>query len=61
MVLPPNMRGEQVVEGSNGSAPGNILARVKPLGMLVELRVYDVDKRLVAGEQAVATTEEVSF
>jgi hypothetical protein len=61
VVLPPDMRGEQVVERGNRSAPRDVPCRVDPLRVLVEHRVDDVDERLVAAEQAVPAAEQVAL
>ncbi|WP_460205055.1 hypothetical protein [Scytonema sp. NUACC21] len=36
MVLTPNVGGQEVVQRSNWSAPGNVMTSIEPLGMLVE-------------------------
>ena len=62
VILPPHVRRQQVVEGSNGRAPRNRFGRhLEPLGMLVEHRIHNVDKRLVGSEEAVPTGEEIAF
>ena len=61
VVLPPDVRGEQVVERGDGLAPGQLVAGLEPLGVLVEHRVDDVDESLVAGEEAVTAGEQVAF
>ena len=60
VVLPPDVRGQQVVEGGNGPPPGNVCrGGFELLGVLVEHRVDDVDKGLVGGEEAVASGEQI--
>ena len=61
VVLAPHVRGEQVVQRRDRPAPGQPLAGLEPLGVLVEHRVDDVDERLVAGEQAVPAGEQVAL
>src|SRR5206468_2134603 len=58
VVLPPNMGGEEVVEGRDGTPPRDLPGRLEPLRVLVEHGVDDVDERLVAREKAVAAREE---
>jgi len=55
------MRGEQVVEGGDRSAPGNMVATLKPLSVLIKHRVNNVDKRLIAGEEAMTSCEQIAF
>ena len=61
VVLPPHVRGEQVVQGGDGPAPGNVARDLEPLGVLVEHRVHDVDEGFVAGEEAVPAREQIAF
>ena len=53
VVLPPDVRAEEVVERGDRPPPGDVVAHLQPLGVLVEHRVDDVDERLVAREEAV--------
>ena len=55
VVLPPDVRGEQVVERRQGPPPGDAARRLQPLGVLVEHGVDDVDEGLVAVEEAMPT------
>jgi len=61
VVLPPDVRGEQVVEGGDRSAPANVTATLKPLGVLIEHRVNNVDKCLIAGKEAMTPCEQIAF
>ena len=61
VVLPPHVRGEQVVERGDRAPPGQLPGDLQPLGVLVEHRVDDVDERLVAGEEAVPAGQQVSL
>src|ERR1035437_5168048 len=53
VVLPPYVRGEQIVERSDGLAPGNLVGGFEPFGELIEHGIDDVDEGFVAGEDAV--------
>src|ERR1017187_5012217 len=44
VVLPPHVGGEQVVQGGNRPAPGNVTGDLEPLGVLVEHRVHNMDE-----------------
>src|SRR5690349_24804325 len=61
VVLPPDMRRQQVVQGSDGPAPRNIASDLQPLGMLVEHRIDDMNERFVTRKQAMTPGEQVSF
>src|SRR5215831_15137831 len=61
MVLPPDMRTEQVVERGDWAAPGDVVGHLQPFGVLVEHRVDDVDEGLVAAEEAVPASQQVTF
>ena len=61
MVLAPDVRGQQVVQGRNGPPPGNVPRDFQPFGVLVEHRIDNVDERLVTGEKSVAAGEQVTF
>src|SRR5690349_9304434 len=59
VVLPPHVRGQQVVERRDRLAPGQVPGHLEPFGVLVDHRVDDVYERLVAGEQAVPAGQQV--
>ena len=61
VVLPPDVRGKQVVERRDGAPPGNLVGDLEPLRVLIDHRVDDVDEGLVAAEQAVSSGEQVAL
>ena len=61
VVLAPDVAREQVVERRDRPPPGDAVADLQPLGVLVEHRVDDVDERLVAVEQAVPAGQQVAL
>jgi len=61
VVLAPDVGSEQVVEGGHRPAPGDLLAYVQPLSVLVEHRRDDVDEGLVAGEKGVPPGQQVAL
>jgi hypothetical protein len=61
VVLPPHVRGEQVVERWDGPPPGQVPGDLEPLRVLVEHRVDEVDEGFVAGEQAMPAGEQVAL
>ena len=61
VVLTPDERGQQVVQRGDRPPPGNVPRHLQPLGVLVEHRVDDVDKGLVAREEAVPPSEQIAL
>ena len=61
VVLPPDGRGDQQVQRGDIGAPGQLVAFLQPLGVLVEHRVDDVDEGLVGREEAVPAGQQVAF
>src|SRR5512140_1423596 len=53
VILPPDVGRQEIIERGDGSTPWYCVSRLPPLLMLIEHRVDDVDKRLVAGKQPV--------
>ena len=61
VILPPDVRAEEVVERSDRSSPRDVVAGLEPLGVLIEHRVDDVDERLVAREESVPARQAGSL
>ena len=61
MGLLPDVGGEQIIERGDFSPPRQFGGDLQPLGVLVEHRIDDVDKGLIAVEQPVSTGEQISF
>ena len=61
VVLPPDVRGEQVVQRGDRLAPRDMPSRLQPLRVLIEHRVYEVNERLIAGEEAVSAGEQIAL
>src|ERR1700732_1746548 len=61
MVLPPDVRGEQVIQRRDGPSPRNLQRGLEPFRVLVEHGIDDVDKGLIAGEEAVAAREQITL
>src|SRR6185437_1618127 len=61
MILAPDMRCEQIVEGRDRPPPRNAAAALQPFRVLIEHRIHDVNERLVAIEDAVPAGEEIAF
>src|SRR4029450_3576338 len=53
VVLPPDVGRQEIIERCYGAPPRYVVAHFQPLRMLIEHRVDDVDKRLVAGKKPV--------
>src|SRR5262245_4003503 len=61
MVLSPDVARQKVVQRADRPPPGNVIAYLQPLSMLVEHRVNDVDERLIAREEAVPAGQEIAL
>jgi hypothetical protein len=61
VILPPDMGRKQVVQRGDRATPGNSPRHLQSLGVLVEHRIDDVDKRFVAGKETVASREQITF
>nr|WP_281412215.1 hypothetical protein [Miltoncostaea marina] len=61
VILAPHVRGQQVVERRNRSAPLDVVGHLQPLGVLVEHRVDDVDEGFVAREEPMPAGEQVAL
>src|SRR4051794_23860112 len=61
VVLPPYVRAQQVVQGSDRPPPRDRARHLQPLRMLVEHRIDDVYERFVAVEDPVPAGEEVAL
>ena len=59
MVLPPDMRRQQIVQRRDRPPPGDRARTFQPFGMLVHHRIDDVDERLVARQQPVPAGEQI--
>src|SRR6516225_10956433 len=61
VILSPYMTGKEVVQRADGPSPGNVMAHLQPFGVLVEHRIDDVNKRLVAREETVPAGQQIAF
>src|ERR1700722_15902661 len=61
MVLAPDMRRQQIVERGDRASPGQAARHLQPFGVLVEHRIHEVDKGLIAGEETVPSGEQISL
>ncbi len=61
VILPPDVRCQQIVERSNRATPRDVARSLQPLGMLVEHRINDMDERFVTVEESVTTCQKVAF
>jgi len=51
VILTPDVGGKEIVERSDGFAPGNGAGSLQPFGVLIEHGIDDVNERFVAGEK----------
>ena len=61
VILLPDVRGQQIVERGDLPPPRQLRCDLQPLGMLVEHRIDDVNKGLVAVEQPVPSGEQITL
>ena len=61
VVLPPDVRREQVIERGDRPAPRDLTTHLEPLGVLIHHRIDDVDERLVAVEHPVPAGQQVAL
>ena len=61
VVLPPYVRGQQIVERCDRPPPRDPPRCLQPLGVLVEHRVDDVDEGFVAIEEAVTPGQQIAL
>ena len=61
VILPPDVRGQQVIQRRDLAPPRQVRGDLEPLRVLVEHRVHDVDERLVAVEQSVPSGEQIAL
>jgi hypothetical protein len=61
VILSPNSRSEEDVEGGNLLSPLYFQALLNPLAVLVDHGIDDVDEGLVAVEETVSARQDVAF
>src|SRR5205085_6468999 len=61
VILSPDVRGQKIVERSDGPAPRDVARGLQPLGVLIEHRINDVDESLVAVEETVPARQQITF
>ena len=61
VVLPPHVRGDEIVQRRYRSPPRNLAANLEPLRMLIEHRIDDVHEGFVGVEDRVATGKQVAL
>src|SRR5687768_9638253 len=59
VILPPNMGAQEVVKRANRPPPGNVVANLQPLRMLIEHRIDDVNERLVTRKKSVTAGQQI--
>src|SRR5512133_309238 len=55
VILPPDVGRQEIIERADRAPPSYLVAHLQPLRMLIEHRVDDMDKRLVAGKEPMPT------
>ena len=61
VVLPPDVRSQKIIERSDRMPPWDIQRGLEPLGMLIEHRIHDMDKALIAGEEPMTAGKQITL
>ena len=61
VILPPDVRSQKIIQRSDGTPPRDVTCGLEPFGMLIEHRIHDVDKALVAGEEPMTAGEQITL
>ena len=61
MVLLPDMRRQEVVQGRDLAPPRQFERDLQPFRVLAEHRVDDADERLIAVEEAMSARQQIAF
>ena len=61
VILLPDMRRQEVVQGGDLAPPRQLERDLEPFRMLAEHRIDDANKGLIAVEDAVASRQQISF
>ena len=61
VILPPDMRGQQVIQRGDFPPPRQMRRDLQPLGVLVEHRIHDMNERLVAIEKSMPSGKQITF
>ena len=61
VVLPPDVRRQQVIQRRHRPSPADLLAALQPFGVLVEHRIDDVHEGFVRREHTVTTREQIAL
>ena len=61
VVLLPDVRGEQIVQRGDLAPPGQFRGDLQPLGMLAEHRVDDANEGLIAVEDAMPPSQQITL
>ena len=61
VILLPDMRSEQIVQGCDLATPGQLQRDLQPLGVLAEHRIDNANEGLVAVEQPMPPGQQITF
>src|SRR5438477_1577954 len=61
VILPPDVRSQEIIERSDGTPPRDVTCGLEPFGMLIEHGIRDVDKGLIAGEEPMTAGEQITL
>ena len=61
VILAPDMARQEVIQRANRPSPGDVIAHLQPLGVLIKHRIDDVDERFIAREKTVPAGQEIAL
>jgi hypothetical protein len=61
VILPPDMRGQQIIQRGDLAPPRQLRGDLQPLRVLIEHRIDNVDERLITIEESMPPGEQVAF
>ena len=61
VVLPPHVRGQQIIQGCDPTPPFDVPRHLQPLGVLIEHGINNVDESFVTRKQAVPPGQQITL
>src|SRR5580765_5068278 len=61
VILPPDMRGQKIVERGDRPPPRHLARGFEPFGMLVHHGIDDMNESIITGEQSMTSREQVAL
>ena len=61
VILPPDVRGQEIVERSDRAPPLDLVGALQPSSVLIDHRIDNMDEGLVAGEKSMPAGQQISL